>query len=186
MNKQLQLTVREWMLLVLLALIGTGVVFYYWLWSSQLALNSAARTELLLAEQQLSERLAWQAQDGMTQKRLQALATEQELLQAQLDVLSHEQHLIDYLVVLSEQTNCGVRSLEIAPDMLQLSVSATTFEEIYAFLQAIESCPNLGPVAATLGGNASNFSLQLTFELIWGQLSPHEAKDYPRTSPFGG
>lgn len=185
MNRQLQLTVREWMLLLLLAVIGLGVAFYYWLWSPQLALSAAMRTDLVAVEQLLGERWEWQAQDAVTRASLQELAAEQELLQAQLDVLSHEQDLIDYLVELSEQTNCGVRSLEITPEVLNLSVSAATFEQIHAFLQAIERCPNFAPVTASLGGSASNFSLQLTADLTWGQLSPNAAQEYARTTPFG-
>lgn len=185
MNKQLQLTVREWMLLLLLSVFGTGIAFYYWLWSPQLALTAAMRTDLVAAEQQLGERLEWQVRDMMTRASLQELAAEQELLQAEFDVLSHEQDLIDYLVELSQQTNCGIRSLEITPELLNLSVAAATFEQIHAFLQAIERCPNFAPIAASLGGSADNFSLQLTAELTWGQLPPHTAQDYPRTTPFG-
>ncbi len=184
MSKRAQLTFREWILLFLLVIVGTSVGFYYWLLAPQMAHNAAVRTELALAEQQLNERREWQARDAATVASLQALAEEQALLQAELDIISHEQALIDYLVDLSQRTGCSVHSLEINEAQLTLSISARTYAPIRSFLADIEQSPNLAPVTATIAETQDRLSLQLQAQLTWGQLAANK-QAYPRTIPFG-
>lgn len=185
MSKRTQLTFREWILLFLLLIVGTGVGFYYWLLAPLTALSAAVRTDLVLAEQQLSERREWQARDAATIASLQTLAQEQAILQAELDAISHEQAVIDYLVALSQRTGCSISSLEIVQEQLTLSVSARAYGQIRTFLNDIEQSPNLVPVTATIAANQNVLNLQLQAQLTFGQLTPDNLQAYPRTIPFG-
>lgn len=184
MNRRTPLTLREWMLLLLLVAVGTGVGFYYWLLSPQLERNATARTELTAAQQQLDERRQWQTRDTATIASLQTLAQEQELLQAKFDVISHEQDVIDYFVSLSQGVGFSVRRLEIGQEQLSLSAAASSYEQIRTFLQDIEQSPNIVPHTATIADDQGVYTLQLQAQLTLGQLSPSK-ETYPRSIPFG-
>jgi Tfp pilus assembly protein PilN len=180
-----QLTLREWILLFLLLLAGTGMGFYYWLLSPLWEQKAATEKQLMLAEQELRVRQEWQKQDEITKATLLSLAEEQAALQAQLDGLSHEQDLIDYIVELGQRTRCEVRSLEIEAEQVSLNVTAPSYQHIRSFLADMEQSPNLVPLTAIVTENRENFGLQLRARITLGQLPPSPGQSYQRTVPFG-
>lgn len=185
MMKVSQLTLREWLLLFLLFLAATGMVSYYWLLSPLWERNLATSQQLALAEQELRVRQEWQRYDESTKASLSSLAAEQAELQAQLDGISNEQDLVEYLVELSQLTQCRVFSLEIQTDNVSLNVSAPSYLLIRSFLLAMEECPNLVPLTAVVTENQEGFSLQLQASLTLGQLPLGAGESYHRSVPFG-
>lgn len=186
MSSKLQLNLREWALLLLLAAVVAAVAYYYVLLAPLTAAKATARTELVQAEQQLRERREWQVDDAAIVASLESLTKERTLLQAELDTISHEQDVIDYVVALGLQTDSRVRSLEIADEQLKLQVFARTYTQVRLFLADMEQSPNLIPLLAAIVNDGQNgFSLNLEARIVCGQRVPGELLFYPRTVPFG-
>ncbi len=186
MNSKLQLNLREWALLSLLVVIVTAVAYYYLLLAPLTATIAAVRTELTQAEQQLSERREWQARDAATVANIQTLTKERAALQAELDVVSFEQDIIDYLVALSTSTGSRVHSIEITAEQLKLHVAAGNYEQLRQLLNALEQDPNFVPLTSSISLDAQgSFDLQLQAKLVLGQGAPSGVLAYPRTIPFG-
>lgn len=186
MNKPLQLTMRELVLLALLFVVGTAVLMYYLLLGPQLGRNDELRSELALNETELEKRRLWQAEDDVTKAKISALEAEQAAVQAKFDYISSEQDIIDYLVDLSKATSSTIESLEIAPERLLVNVSTGSYDAIRLFLADLEASPNYVPSSATIGEGQNRYTLHLDVSLHLGKGARQPSESYPRKTPFGG
>lgn len=186
MNKALQgFTPREIWLLLLVFCLATGLLFYYWLLNPLLKTAADLQTQLLEAEQELEQRLLYQAEDEITGQQIADLEARRAQLQAQLDVVSHRQELINYFLLLQDKAGATIHSADLAEEDLTLNFSTPAYAQAEVFLEEVEASPNFVIMAASINEGPSDLNLQLKLRLYYGQKEMGAGQIYERVNLFG-